>query len=318
MLSGREGGGHCSEVCSVSCLVVGGGLIGQASATALAEQGWQVTVVTRVPPPQELRSIDWRFGSICDPHIVSLLAGQRAVVYAAGSIFPATPVVSVAQAYQDHVFPVIALAERAAAEGVSCFVFLSSGGAVYGDTGFVPISEDAICRPISLYGTIKLCTEQALFEISRRTGMSVVVLRVSNPYGPGQQGSRRLGFIAAAVEAALKKVPVKIWGDGKNTRDFVHIEDVAKSVLLASSYSGGAQVLNIGSGKETSLLEICRLVTKICGVELTISLEPARLVDVRRNALEVGRAELVLGWVPEVELEDGIAALVSRRVGGAI
>ncbi len=293
-------------------LVVGGGLIGQASATMLAQRNPDVTVLTRVPPPQQLGPIDWRFGSMGDPELGTLLKGRRAVIYAAGSIFPATPVASLAQAVQDHVVPVVALAESAAAHGGQCFVFLSSGGTVYGDTNIIPTHEDVARHPINLYGTIKVVTEQALVEVSRRTGISVVSLRVSNPYGPGQQGSRRLGFVAAAVEAALSGAPVTIWGDGLNTRDFVHIQDVARAVGLAADFSGGAQMINIGSGQETSLVEVCRLVGQVSGSELEVRFEQARSIDVRRNALAIGRAAAVLGWAPEISLDAGIAGMFAK------
>jgi len=296
-------------------LVLGGGLIGGAAASALADKGRAVTVLSRAPAAQRLGAIDWRYGSLHDSLPDSLLAGRRAVIYAAGSIFPATRVESVASALEEQLMPVVALAERAARQGARCFVFLSSGGTVYGNTAIVPTHEAVPTNPINLYGAIKVMTEQALAEVGRRTGMSIVSLRVSNPYGPGQQGSRRLGFVAAAIEAARAGQPVTIWGDGLTTRDFVHLDDVSNAVCLAADYTEGTQVLNIASGREASLLEICRLVGEASGHRLDVRFEEARSVDVRRNVLAVERAAAVIGWQPQVTLEEGIRAMCQAVVG---
>lgn len=287
-------------------LVVGGGLIGGAAAAALADNGAVVSVLTRTPAPQQLGRVEWHYGSLNDEVNDSLLLGKRGVVYAAGSVFPATKIDSVVRAIDEQVSRVVALAERAAAMGVRSFVFISSGGTVYGNTSIMPTPEEAPCEPITLYGTLKVMTEQALAEVSRRTGMGVVSLRVSNPYGPGQQGSRRLGFVAAVIDACRERRPVTIWGDGLNTRDFVYLDDVSKAICLAANYEEGAQSLNIGSGQEVTLLDVCKLVGEISGNAIDIIFEEGRNVDVRRNVLVIDKAARVLGWHPQFDLEAGI------------
>jgi UDP-glucose 4-epimerase len=154
---------------------------------------------------------------------------------------------------------------------------------------------------------IKVQTEQALMEVSRRTGIAVHVLRVSNPYGPGQRGGRKLGFVAAAIDAVLHGQTLRIWGDGKNTRDFVFIDDVGKAIALAVDSDLPSTILNIGSGRETSLLEVCQIVQRVSGRSISIEFEEGRAVDVSRNALDVSKARESLRWTPAVDLEQGIA-----------
>lgn len=288
----------------------GGGLIGSAAATRIAAAGQALTVVTRVPEPQHLHGVDWRFGGLSDGAFGSLLKDRTAVIYAAGSMAPASQVQSVAKALSDQVIPVVDLAEQSAASGVANFVFISSGGTVYGRTAQIPTPENAGIAPINAYGMVKAQSEQALLEVGRRTGMRIVILRVANPYGPGQQGNRRLGFIAAAVEAARQGSPLDIWGDGRATRDFVHLDDVAEAILRAARHRGESAILNIGTGNETSLLEICNIVGKLTDRPLQLEFHPARAVDVQRNCLAIGQAAAVLDWRPQVTLLDGISTLL--------
>ncbi len=290
----------------------GGGLIGSAVATRLSLGGRALTVVTRAPEPQHLEGVEWQFGNLGDERTDSVISGRAAVIYAAGSMSPASRVQSVAKTLSDQVIPVVALAEHAAANAVRNFVFISSGGTVYGKSQIIPTPEDAGIAPINAYGMVKAQTEQALLEVGRHTGMRVVILRVANPYGPGQQGTRRLGFIAAAVEAARRGDAVDIWGDGSVTRDFVHIDDVSNAVALATSYRGESAILNIGTGQETSLRELCDLVAELSGQDLNLVFHEPRSVDVPRSCLAIERAAEVLDWKPLISLRAGVSALLGR------
>jgi len=298
----------------LSTLVVGGGLIGSAAARALRDSGHAVSVLTRAQASIDLGSIDWVYGHLDSPRLTGLLNNRDAVVYAAGTVSPATQLESVHFALADVVLPVIKLAEAAGAAGLRKFVFISSGGTVYGPTDQIPTNEECRTAPINLYGTTKVLTEQALLEVGRRLQLSIVILRISNPYGPGQQGTRRLGFIAAAIQAAITGAPITIWGDGTTTRDFVYIEDVSRALALAVKYEGESVILNIGSGRETSLDEICAEVRRTAKVPLEVRFEPGRSVDVARNCLDITRAARVLNWCPRVGLVDGIAQTVASSL----
>lgn len=294
-------------------LMYGGGLIGSAAAARIAREHTALTVVTRAPEPQHLSGVDWRFGDLGDSMFDSMLEERSAVVYAAGSMAPASQVQSVAKVLSDQVIPVVALAERAASHAVRNFVFISSGGTVYGDASMVPTSEECGIAPINAYGMVKAQTEQALLEVGRTTGMRIIILRVANPYGPGQQGTRRIGFIAAAIEAARRGGPVSIWGDGRKTRDFVHLDDVADAVWRAANHDGESAIINIGTGRETSLLEVCDIVGELAGLQLELLFHEARSVDVQRNCLAIEKAAKLLGWRPQIELRQGISALLGTQ-----
>lgn len=294
-------------------LIFGGGLIGGAAALNLSQAGVPVTVITRVPAPQHLEGIVWRFGAISNQWDDLLFADCQALVYAAGSMTPGSSFSSVAQVLADQVVPVVMLAEQAARNGVQNFVFISSGGTVYGRTTVVPTDENVCTSPINAYGMVKVQTEQALLEVARRSTMNVIILRVSNPYGPAQQGTRSIGFVAAAIEAAQRNTFINIWGDGLNQRDFIYLDDVAQAILLAVRFQQGSAVLNIGSGRATSLLDICDLVEKLSGRQISIKYDRSREVDVRCNMLDVTQASAILAWRPQVSLEAGITKTLSAK-----
>lgn len=297
-----------------SCAIIGGGLIATAGALALERLGHLVSVVTRAPPPLRGDTLSWNYGDVSSPAAYHAVSGAQSVIYAAGTLSPATQLDSIHDAITHEIIPVLKLAEAAAASGARTFVFISSGGTVYGPDAPLPTCETVRTAPINTYGTIKALTEQALLEVGRQSGLTVVVLRVSNPYGPGQGGTRRLGFVAAAIKAAITGEPIVIWGDGSTTRDFIFIEDVGAALAAAAAYHGESVILNIGSGKEHSLLEVCEIVSRNSHRPLEVQFDAGRVFDVPRSCLDVSRAIEVLGWRPLINLDEGIAHTMSKAL----
>jgi UDP-glucose 4-epimerase len=193
---------------------------------------------------------------------------------------------------------------------VECFLFASSGGAVYGDhnnpeDAFV---ESAATRPRSSYGVSKLAIEHYLRILGERDGrMRTMCLRISNPYGEGQRARRGQGFVAAVMESALTGSVLEIWGDDQIERDFVHVSDVAEAFVRAEAVVGAPAVLNVGSGRAVSLGEIIACVEEATGYPVRKRLVGPRSVDVRRNVLDISAAWRTLGWRPSVSLKDGLA-----------
>ena len=297
-----------------SCVIIGGGLIATAGALTLERMGRNVTVVTRAPRPLGGDSIVWNYGDVSSSAALHAVTEAESVIYAAGTLGPATEMETVHGAVSDEIIPVLRLAEHAAVSGAKTFVFISSGGTVYGPDAPIPTDENVRTAPINVYGTIKALTEQALLEVGRKYGITVVILRVSNPYGPGQSGTRRMGFIAAAVKKAISGEPIVIWGDGGATRDFIFLEDVGAALAAASDHRGSSTVLNIGSGKEYSLLEVCEIITKNSRNPLDIQFNQGRNFDVPRSCLNISKSFEVLGWKPNISIEGGIAITMANSL----
>lgn len=292
-------------------VVVGGGFIGRAAAEALVRDGWAVDQITRADVPAVPHvaryTIDYRA-----PEVADRLVGAEVLVHATGEMLPAYVPDDFAAAYVEQVAPIITLAERAHHAGVKRALFVSSGGTVYGPRAAVPTHEDSPTDPNNAYGFLKLQTEHALRFVGARTGMATVALRVANPYGPGQRTDRAFGFVSTVFARAMRGEEVAIWGDGRTTRDFLYIDDLGRAIAAAAAKPTSA-IINIGSGREISLNEVCDMVETVTGRPVRRAYHPARQVDVPRSTLAIDRAWVELGWRPQIDLATGLATMLEAR-----
>jgi UDP-glucose 4-epimerase len=203
---------------------------------------------------------------------------------------------------QTNVLGTINVLEAARRHGTQ-IVFASTGGAIYGECDG-PAPEDAPRRPFSPYGVSKLAAEEYLAAYNRLYGTSHVSLRYGNVYGPRQDPHGEAGVVAIFFGRLAEGERARIFGDGSQTRDYVYAGDVARATLAAVGKEGG--VFNVGTGIETSVLELYELCRRVAGSELDAEHADARLGEVQRSVLDVSRAERELGWRPEIGFEDGL------------
>ena len=191
-------------------------------------------------------------------------------------------------------------------------VFSSTGGAIYGDFVPVPSVEDMPKDPESPYGIAKLSVELYMGYYARVHGLDTVALRYSNVYGPRQDPHGEAGVVAIFCNRILKHQPLTVFGDGRQTRDYVYAGDVARAnaaaatVTLPPARQVDVRAFNIGTGRETSVLELASTLTKASGSTVPDEHAEARPGELPRSALSNGKAVEVLGWRPEVNLEDGL------------
>jgi UDP-glucose 4-epimerase len=193
-----------------------------------------------------------------------------------------------------------AVLEAARAAGARRVVLASTGGALYGEATTIPTAEAAPVAPLSPYGAGKAAAEAYMRLYERLHGLSTVCLRMANVYGPRQTAHAEGGVVAIFCLAARTGRPVTVLGDGRQTRDFVYVEDVA-AALVAAAHSDVRGAMNIGTGSETSVLELAALL----GVATRRA--PARLGEVRRSCLDCRHAAGALGWRPVTPLPEGLA-----------
>lgn len=192
------------------------------------------------------------------------------------------------------------------------FVFTSTGGATYGDLAPVPSPESVPKNPESPYGTSKLAVEYYLGYYGRVHGVQYITLRYANVYGPRQDPHGEAGVVAIFCGKLLDGQPLKVFGDGTQTRDYVYVGDVARANVLAASVAmppaGGvdARGFNIATGRETSVLELAETLMASAGVRQPVQHAPARPGEQKRSCLVIERAATELGWRPEVSLADGL------------
>ena len=184
-------------------------------------------------------------------------------------------------------------------------VFSSTGGAIYGECE-EPAREDGPCEPLSPYGTAKLAAEEYLRSYNRLHGTKHVALRYGNVYGPRQDPHGEAGVVAIFLGALARSERATIFGDGGQTRDYVYVGDVARATLSAIGQDGG--VYNVGTGRETSVVELYEICARVTGSDAAAEHAPARLGELRRSFLDPALAAHALGFSAMVEIEDGLRA----------
>lgn len=189
--------------------------------------------------------------------------------------------------------------------GVKKIIFSSTGGAIYGDVEQIPTPETLEPFPVSPYGINKLAFEKYLHYYHQVYGQNYLALRFANVYGPRQYKGGEAGVVSIFVDYAVNNQKYTINGDGLQTRDYTYVGDIVSALIKAmgSDYVGS---INIGTGVEATLLDIIEKIEKVLGRETLKEHGPAKLGEQRRNALANARAAEILGWRPEVDLEEGI------------
>jgi UDP-glucose 4-epimerase len=184
-------------------------------------------------------------------------------------------------------------------------VFASSGGTVYGALSTIPATEDHPLRPISAHGVSKLAVELYLEVARRESGLSSISLRIGNLYGPGQSRDRMFGAVTQFASRALSGRPIRIFGDGSATRDYVFIDDVIIALLVAGNNHLTGPV-NIGTGIGHSLNDVAAIVAAAAGQEIIIERLPGRGFDVPVSILDPSRANAALGWQARMTFSEGV------------
>jgi UDP-glucose 4-epimerase len=290
-------------------LVMGGnGFIGSHLVDHLIAAGHQVRVFDRSPERfrQPLNQVEYRLGSFDDTfQLVEALHGVDAVCHLISTTVPGTSNLDPITDIRNNLINTISLLEQMRVKGISRILFLSSGGAIYGNPELSPIDEDHRLNPISSYGVVKVAIEKYLNMYHQLYGFQPIILRPSNLYGPRQGHTGVQGIIGTLLARALTGDSLEVWGDGSIIRDYLHVSDLARLCIktLESDICG---VFNAGSGEGTSINEVIELVRDITGEEIQIRYRDGRSLDVREAVLDIGRVRNQIGWKPEISLNDGI------------
>lgn len=197
------------------------------------------------------------------------------------------------------------------------WVFISSGGTVYGDKGYMPIREDASADPICSYGLVKLMIERYFSLYKRLHHVDYVIVRPSNPYGPGQDPLRGQGLIPYLIYKALKKEPIEIWGDGSAIRDYIYISDAVQGIISLAVKGRSGEVYNVGTGIGHSVNSLVELIAQELGTPLKPWHLKSRPVDVQCNILSTNKIFKQCQWEPKITLGAGVmktALYIKNRI----
>ncbi|MDA9149326.1 NAD-dependent epimerase/dehydratase family protein [Synechococcus sp. AH-229-G18] len=300
----------------------GNGYIGSHLVEELLRKGRSVRVCCRrlpgLLPPAVLADplLECVPGDLLDPSFCSdVLDGCSAVVHCIGPTIPfasnADPILD----WHQHVEPTMVFLSVMREASPRRFLFLSSGGTVYGPNCETPTPETTLCRPISAYGVHKLSIENFLYSEHFLYGLDYVVARIANPYGGRQRSEALQGAPSVFLSKILNGEFIDLWGAGEIKRDFVHISDVIAALIQMLGYQGPSRVFNIGSSRSLSIKHLISQIEVLSGKKALIKVFPSRPFDVPVNHLDISLATKELEWSPRLELNEGIEICLQQLRG---
>jgi UDP-glucose 4-epimerase len=301
----------------VRILVTGGaGFIGSHVVDAYIAAGHQVAVLdnfstgseANLNQTAEIHRIDLRD----QPAVETLVASFRPDIvnhHAAQSEVPKS-VADPGYDAQVNIVGGLNVLKACVDHSVKKVIFISTGGALYGEPDVAPADEDHPVRPLSPYGTSKFAFEQYLAMFKRTFALEFTVLRYSNVYGPRQDFFAEEGRVVAIFASRmLAGKPVTIDGDGEQSRDMIHVADVATANLAALEFGSGG-IYHVSTGTPVTINDLYRKLAQLTDYQLPAKHGPRRQGDVYRIALDNTRAMRDLGWQPRVDLEEGLSLTV--------
>lgn len=302
-----------------SALVTGSsGFVGWHLVTRLVAEGIPVTGLDFAEPRQPLPGgvrdlrIDIRdrervHRAIAEarPEVIYHLAAQASV-----SVSMREPQVDI----ETNVLGTLNLAQAAMDAGTRRFVFVSTGGALFGEPPTVPVSEQMKAAPASIYGASKYAAEQYLSILTADSPMKLSVIRPGNIYGPAQNPHGEAGVVAIFTERMLRGEPVTIFGDGSQQRDYVYVADVVEAAVRGATSTPATCLIGTGTG--TSTQEIFDTLAGLTGYEAPVRYADERPGDIQRIWLDSAHAKDVWDWEPQVSLSEGMAHTVQWFQGG--
>jgi UDP-glucose 4-epimerase len=300
----------------VKAVVTGGaGFIGSNLVDALLERGDEVVIVDdlstgKLENIEQARAAGARLveADIRDGQaLIDLFADvePEAVFHLAAQIDVRKSVADTALDAMINVVGTINVLEAAKRAGTRRVVNSSTGGAIYGEGKIIPAPEDHPAEPEAPYGQSKFAAEGYLELYRRLHGLSTVSLRYGNVYGPRQDPLGEAGVIAIFCGKLIAGEKPTVFGDGLQTRDYVYVGDVV-AANLAAAESGASGAFNIGTGRESSVVDLVEALAQISGSEFQAELAPERPGEVRHIAIDYSRAREELGWEPKLDLREGL------------
>ncbi len=301
------------------------GFIGSHLAEALLEEGWTVLGIDNLSTGRRenlrVAGKDPRF-SLLERDILHPDAARAVEAFRPGVVYHLAAQIDVRASVRDplrdareNILGTIAILEAARTAGATRFVLASSGGTIYGQPRRLPAREGRGALPVSPYGLSKRAAGEYVELYRRLFGMGGTSLALANVYGPRQDAAGEAGVVAIFTAAMLEGRSPVIYGDGTQTRDFVYVSDVCRAFLRAGE-APPAGLVNVGTGRETSILEVFSILAGLTGFRGEPVFAPARAGELYRSCLDPTRAWKRLGWRPETDLKEGLRLTVEAFRGG--
>ncbi|MEK9132223.1 MAG: NAD-dependent epimerase/dehydratase family protein [Patescibacteria group bacterium] len=293
----------------MNILVLGGtGFIGSHFVDAALGEGFSVKVLSRSAEKfrKPLQGVEYRIGDFKDEKLLAgALEGVDVVFHALSASVPATSNKNPQADIENNLLGTVKLLDQMVKCGVKRIIYLSSGGAVYGNSAKTPVAETEPTNPLSSYAITKVAIEDYLLLYEKLHGLRPLIFRPSNVYGPRHGHIGVQGLITTSLSEALHGRALKVWGDGTAIRDYLYIDDFIKLCILGLK-SDEVGIFNAGAGCGHSVLEIIDAISQILGKKVDAIFGKSNPTDVKKIVLDISKARRTFGWKPVTALSDGI------------
>lgn len=290
-------------------LVLGGnGFIGSHIVDKLSHNGHHVRVYDRAPERYRspLPKVEYVAGNFDDQLLLAeSMEGVDIICHFISTTVPGTSNIDMKLDIETNLINTLNLLNIMHKKSMKKIVYLSSGGAIYGNPQIIPIPENHPLNPISSYGVVKLAIEKYLFMYQELYDFEPIILRPSNPFGPRQGHQGTQGLIGTLLGRVIRGEPIEVWGNGKVIRDYIYIDDFVE--LCIAAIEGQIKgVYNAGSGKGHSILDVISAVNEITGYDNEIIFKQGRVFDPGEIVLDITLAKRTFGWQQKTSLCEGI------------
>lgn len=275
-------------------LIIGGnGFIGKNLAKRLVErEDFEVNSFDLFKPVEFVEGVHYIEGDFFDDHVLkNAIKDMDMVVHSLSTVNPGNSNAKYMQGYGRDFLQTVKLCGMLIEQNTN-MVFLSSGGTVYGIQEEQPIKETALPVPINHYGSVKLCIESVIRTFNTQLNTKMRIARISNPYGPGQDYHKGVGFVDAAIKKMINNDTLEIWGDGEVIRDYIYIDDVCKMLEALIDYEGEEEVFNISSNEGTSQNKIVGILKNL-NRDMSVIYKAARSVDAKKIVLDNSKIKTI-------------------------
>lgn len=297
-------------------LILGaGGFIGKAVAGNLLKN-YPVRLFDRnlLPEFSEIGNVEVVTGDfVATKKFDRFLDDIDTVIHLISTTVPSDITLNIPQEIEDNVISTVNLLESMVRCNVKNIIFASSAGAVYGETGDKINTVESPLNPKCSYGVQKCVIEKYLEFYARRYGMNVKIMRITNPYGWGQDKNKAQGLIPIFINKFINKEPITIFGDGSHKRDYLFITDLAEAFVKVLNYTGEEHIFNIGYGEYYSINDIIKIIEgrmKESFVDLKYTKN--RFCDVDRSYVDLIATQKIIKWQPKISIYEGIDMTICK------